>query len=85
MALVAEASKCGSFGCVEWERNLLSWRKLGIGRMLTFLAVEGVLFFFIIALIEFKVEKRAVIELKVEKRAVIEFKIEKLSLIKLKV
>lgn len=48
---------CGAFGCVEWERNVLSWRKLGIGRMLVFLAVEGALFYLIIALIELKVTR----------------------------
>ena len=46
---------CGDFGCVDWQPDLFAWEKLGIGRMLIFLALEGLLFYIIIALIELKV------------------------------
>ncbi|XP_042225445.1 phospholipid-transporting ATPase ABCA3-like [Homarus americanus] len=50
-----EADNCGSFGCVDWNEDFLSWEKLGIGRMLVFMGVEGILFYILIALTELKV------------------------------
>ena len=50
-----ESGNCGDYGCVSWQTNVFSWEKLGIGRALTFLVVEGIFFYFIIALIELKV------------------------------
>lgn len=50
-----EAKECGAFGCVEWTEDYLGWEKLGVGRMLVFLGVEGVAFFLLITLVEMKV------------------------------
>lgn len=50
-----ETNNCGSFGCVDWNDDPLGWEKLGIGRMLVFMGLEGLVFYFIIALIELKV------------------------------
>ncbi|KAG0722164.1 ATP-binding cassette sub-family A member 3 [Chionoecetes opilio] len=65
-----EASKCGSFGCVEWTEDYLGWEKLGVGRMLVFLGVEGVAFFLLITLVEMKVFQRLRYTLACLKRAV---------------
>ncbi|XP_071520079.1 phospholipid-transporting ATPase ABCA3 [Panulirus ornatus] len=54
-----ESSKCGSFGCVDWNEDFLAWEKLGIGRMLVFMGLEGILFYSLIALTELKVFQRA--------------------------
>lgn len=50
-----KTNNCGSFGCVDWNDDPLGWEKLGIGRMLVFMGLEGLVFYFIIALIELKV------------------------------
>ncbi|KAK8753744.1 hypothetical protein OTU49_001413 [Cherax quadricarinatus] len=49
-----EADKCGTFGCVSWNEDFLAWEKLGIGRMLVFMGVEGIVFYLMIALTEMK-------------------------------
>lgn len=54
----AETGECGSFGCVSWNLDFLAWEKLGIGRMLVFMGIEGILFYFLIALTELKVFQR---------------------------
>nr|XP_045614978.1 phospholipid-transporting ATPase ABCA3-like isoform X2 [Procambarus clarkii] len=53
-----ETGECGSFGCVSWNLDFLAWEKLGIGRMLVFMGIEGILFYFLIALTELKVFQR---------------------------
>jgi hypothetical protein len=40
---------------VEWQRDMVAWDKLGIGRMLFFLTIEGLIFYTLIALVELKV------------------------------
>lgn len=51
----AESEKCGSFGCIPWTEDYIGWEKLGIGRMLVFMGVEGVACYVILALVELKV------------------------------
>ncbi|XP_076053842.1 phospholipid-transporting ATPase ABCA3-like isoform X2 [Oratosquilla oratoria] len=53
-----ETGNCGTFGCVSWTENYLSWEKLGIGRMLVFMGVESIFFYLIITLIEMKVSQK---------------------------
>lgn len=55
LTFLSESSKCGSFGCVDWNEDFLAWEKLGIGRMLVFMGLEGILFYLLIALTELKV------------------------------
>ncbi|XP_042876783.1 phospholipid-transporting ATPase ABCA3-like isoform X3 [Penaeus japonicus] len=50
-----QTRNCGSFGCVDWNDDPMGWEKLGIGRMLVFMGLEGLVFYIIIALIELKV------------------------------
>ncbi|CAL4148549.1 unnamed protein product, partial [Meganyctiphanes norvegica] len=49
---------CGDFGCVDWNENFLAWEKLGIGRYIFFMALEGCIFYLIISLIEIKLFSR---------------------------
>ncbi|XP_068200893.1 phospholipid-transporting ATPase ABCA3-like isoform X1 [Palaemon carinicauda] len=49
------AENCGNYGCVNWNENFVAWESLGIGRMLVFMALEGIVGYIIIALIEMKV------------------------------
>ncbi|KAK4312219.1 hypothetical protein Pmani_016341 [Petrolisthes manimaculis] len=50
-----ESGKCGAFGCVLWTEDYIGWEKLGVGRMLVFMGVEGVACYVILALVELKV------------------------------
>ncbi|KAF2368204.1 ABC transporter-like [Trinorchestia longiramus] len=69
---------CGDYGCVLWQSSMVAWDKLGIGRMLVFLAIEGLVFYILIALVELKaragvvLKARAVMALKA--RAVVALK-----------
>ncbi|XP_063839916.1 phospholipid-transporting ATPase ABCA3-like isoform X2 [Scylla paramamosain] len=69
-----EESRCGSFGCVEWTEDYLGWEKLGVGRMLVFLALEGVAFFLLITIVEMKVFQRVKYTLARLRRAITPWK-----------
>lgn len=70
-----EASQCGPYGCVEWTDNYLGWEKLGVGRMLVFLGVEGMAFYLLIILVEMKVFEQIRYLLARLKRAITPWKI----------
>ena len=50
-----ETRNCGPSGCIEYNENALGWEGLGIGRMITFLAIDGFVFISILLLIELHV------------------------------
>ena len=49
---------CGPDGCLDYNENYLSFEVGGIGRMLVFLAVQGVIYFTLLYLIESGVFKK---------------------------
>ena len=51
---------CGEADCVEYNSNYLGWEKKGIGRMIVFMAIEGFVYYTIVAIIEFQVVKTIV-------------------------
>ena len=59
---------------MEWTEDYLGWEKLGVGRMLVFLALEGVAFFLLITIVEMKVFQRVKYTLARLKRAVTPWK-----------
>ncbi|XP_069124776.1 phospholipid-transporting ATPase ABCA3-like [Argopecten irradians] len=48
----ATTGSCGPSGCVYYRDNYLSWEQGGIGRMLVFMAIQGVVYFSMIILLE---------------------------------
>lgn len=44
--------QCGELGCVYYNKNYLGWEKNGIGRMLIFLSIQGVMYFIILLFVE---------------------------------
>ncbi|KAJ8317951.1 hypothetical protein KUTeg_003042 [Tegillarca granosa] len=44
--------KCGSYPCVYFNENFIGWEKNGIGRMLVFLASQGVVYFCVLLFID---------------------------------
>lgn len=70
-----EAKECGPFGCVQWTEDYLGWEKLGVGRMLVFLGVEGLAFYLLITLVEMKVFEQIRYLLARLKRAITPWKI----------
>ncbi|KAI9562460.1 hypothetical protein GHT06_009893 [Daphnia sinensis] len=49
---------CGSSACIQYNEDPLGWEGLGIGRMITFLAVDGLLFVVVLILIELRLWQR---------------------------
>ena len=50
-----ETRNCGPSGCIEYNEDALGWEGLGIGRMITFLAIDGFVFITILLIIELQV------------------------------
>ena len=46
---------CGSSPCIEFNEDPLGWEGLGIGRMISFLAIDGFVFVFVLILLELNV------------------------------
>ncbi|XP_021358402.1 ATP-binding cassette sub-family A member 3-like [Mizuhopecten yessoensis] len=48
----ATTGSCGPSGCIYYQNDYLSWDQGGIGRMLVFMFIQGVIYFNIILLLE---------------------------------
>ncbi len=46
---------CGSSPCIAYNEDPLGWDGLGIGRMITFLAIDGFIFIIVLLLVELQV------------------------------
>nr|QST14977.1 ABCA3 protein [Diaphanosoma celebensis] len=49
-----ETGNCGSSSCIEFNKNPLGWEGLGIGRMISFMAIDGFVFVVLLVLFELR-------------------------------
>jgi ATP-binding cassette subfamily A (ABC1) protein 3 len=49
-----ETGNCGSSSCIEFNKNPLGWEGLGIGRMISFMAIDGFIFVVLLVLFELR-------------------------------
>ncbi len=49
-----DTGNCGTSACIQYNEDPLGWDGLGIGRMITFLAIDGLIFVIILILIELR-------------------------------
>ena len=50
-----DTGNCGSSACIEYNEDPLGWDGLGIGRMITFLAIDGLIFIVVLLIIELRI------------------------------
>lgn len=58
MVLCIDTGNCGSSACIQYNEDPLGWDGLGIGRMITFLAIDGLIFVIVLILIELRLWER---------------------------
>ncbi|XP_061181930.1 phospholipid-transporting ATPase ABCA3-like isoform X1 [Saccostrea echinata] len=59
--------QCGELGCVYYNEEYLGWEKNGIGRMLVFLSIQGVMYFTVLLFVESNLFKTIIYSLKSSK------------------
>ncbi|KAK3091888.1 hypothetical protein FSP39_023469 [Pinctada imbricata] len=52
------SDNCGEYGCIYYNPDFLGWQKNGIGRMLAFLAAQGVMYFALLLFIESNIAQK---------------------------
>lgn len=68
MLLLSEITgDCGSYPCVYFNENFIGWEKNGIGRMLVFLAVQGIAYFCILLFIDSGLSHKLIVALTTNK------------------
>lgn len=58
LCVYVDTGNCGSSACIQYNEDPLGWEGLGIGRMITFLAIDGLLFVIVLILIELRLWER---------------------------
>ena len=52
VAALTGTDHCGFTGCIDYNEDPLGWDGLGLGRILLFLFIDGIVFFTVIVLVE---------------------------------